>query len=201
MGQLSPSQLKDEKMTVRQSCLRQRDALKPAIRKAKSKQICLHLLDYLTANSWVKGKEISAFLPIRSEVDLTALLKPLQSAGALLSLPVVLDRETICFRRYQPNDDLMDAGFGTVGPNASAPNVDPEILLMPLAGFDLLGGRLGYGAGHYDRALQRLIKNGKEPLAIGIAYGLQEVPKVPVEDHDMPLAAIVTENGPIVLQG
>ncbi|MBL4647090.1 MAG: 5-formyltetrahydrofolate cyclo-ligase [Rhizobiales bacterium] len=199
---MSPAQqLKSDKNAVRQSCLQRRDALDAQEREAKSASICGHVLQHLIANNLAENREISVFLPIRSEVDLTGLLQPLAQAGALLSLPVVLDKKTIVFRSHVPGDALVDAGFGTIGPPAEAQIVDPQLLLMPLAGFDRSGARLGYGAGHYDRALQRLTAKGFFPLAIGIAFGLQEVPDVPVEVHDVPLAAIITENGVCEFEG
>ncbi|MEM1378388.1 MAG: 5-formyltetrahydrofolate cyclo-ligase, partial [Pseudomonadota bacterium] len=94
---------------------------------------------------------VSGFLPIRSEIDLQPLMLALHDNGVPLCLPVVLDRETIIFRRYAPGMDLVDTGFGTRGPGPDVETVDPDVMLVPLAGFDDRGNRLGYGAGHYDR--------------------------------------------------
>jgi len=66
---------------------------------------------------------------------------------------------------------------------------------MPLAGFDKRGHRLGYGAGHYDRALARFRAQGLEPLLVGMAFDCQEVPYVPNEPHDIALHHILTETG------
>jgi 5-formyltetrahydrofolate cyclo-ligase len=73
--------------------------------------------------------------------------------------------------------------------------VDPEILLMPLSAFDASGNRIGYGAGHYDRAIARLHDKGMQPRLIGVAFDCQEVEAVPAEAHDVPLDAVVTESG------
>lgn len=112
-----------------------------------------------------------------------------------LCLPVVLDKETIAFREFLPDAELVQTGFGTMGPDKAAPLVDPAIMLMPLAGFDSRGHRLGYGTGHYDRALARFAARGLEPLLVGMAFDCQEVAHVPNEPHDIALHQILTETG------
>lgn len=184
-----------EKQAVRLACLERRNQLSPNERKDGSSRICEHALQYLQAHDLLKNRQVSAYLPIRSEVDLGELLPKMHVAGAGLSLPIVQDKTTIVFRRYTPGDALQTAGFGTSGPSGDAAIIDPTVLLMPLAGFDRLGARIGYGAGHYDRAIQRLLNKNIVPITIGIAFSAQEVPLVPNEPHDMPLAAIITEAG------
>jgi 5-formyltetrahydrofolate cyclo-ligase len=68
-------------------------------------------------------------------------------------------------------------------------------MLVPLAAFDVRGHRIGYGAGHYDRAIARLQARNLIPKLIGIAFDCQEVEIVPDEAHDMPLDSILTESG------
>lgn len=184
-----------EKEAVRQACLERRNQISPDQRRDHSSVICEHALKYLQDHDLLNNRQVSAYLPIRSEVDLGALLPKLHVAGAGLSLPIVQDKTTIIFRNYTPGDELQTAGFGTSGPSKEAAIVDPTVLLMPLAGFDRAGARIGYGAGHYDRAIQRLLNKNIIPITIGIAFSAQEVPEVPCEPHDMPLAAIITENG------
>ncbi|MBB4952565.1 5-formyltetrahydrofolate cyclo-ligase [Agrobacterium vitis] len=138
---------------------------------------------------------IAGFLPIRSEVDLQPLMQTLRKKGAQVCLPVVLDRQTICFRLWPEGADLINTGFGTRGPGPDAAVVDPDILLIPLSAFDRRGNRIGYGAGHYDRAIARLHQKGCNPTLIGIAFDCQEVAHVPFEPHDVALHAILTESG------
>jgi 5-formyltetrahydrofolate cyclo-ligase len=69
------------------------------------------------------------------------------------------------------------------------------LLLMPLSAFDARGNRLGYGAGHYDRAIARLRAKGKSPVLIGAAFSVQEAEALPAEDHDVALDMILTEQG------
>ena len=88
---------------------------------------------------------------------------------------------------------LEPAGFGTLGPDEQAPEVDPDCLLIPLAVFDRRGNRIGYGAGYYDAAIARLERR-KRILTIGLAFSVQEVADVVTEEHDKRLDYIITEN-------
>ena len=141
------------------------------------------------------GTVVSGFLPIRSEIDLRPLMAMLADRGARLCLPVVVDRETIVFRELVRGAAMVATGFGTSGPGPDAAVLEPEIMLVPLAAFDRRGHRLGYGAGHYDRAIARLHAKGQSPHLIGTGFDCQEVERVPDEKHDVTLAELLTESG------
>ena len=144
------------------------------------------------------GMVVSGFFPIRSEIDARPLMEIVRQRGARLCLPVVLDKTTIVFRELVRGAELVPTGFGTSGPGEDAPVLDPQLLIMPLSVFDRTGGRIGYGAGHYDRAIARLLAKGMTPRLEGLAFSCQEVEAVPVEDHDQPLNVIITEREYVV---
>lgn len=141
------------------------------------------------------GTIVSGFFPIRSEIDIRPLMDAIRVKGARLCVPAVLDRQTIEFRELVRGAGLIDTGFGTSGPGPEAEVLIPQLLLMPLAAFDHRGHRIGYGAGHYDRAIDRIRAAGIEPRLMGIAFSMQEVPHVPEGPHDRRMNAIVTEKG------
>jgi 5-formyltetrahydrofolate cyclo-ligase len=141
------------------------------------------------------GEVVSGFWPIRSEVDVRPLMFALRDKGARLCLPAILDRTTIVFRELVRGAPLVDMGFGTAGPGPDAEILDPAIMLVPLAGFDARGHRIGYGAGYYDRAIARLQQKGAAPRLIGIAFDCQQVDRVPDEPHDVIIPEILTESG------
>jgi 5-formyltetrahydrofolate cyclo-ligase len=144
------------------------------------------------------GTVVAGYYPIRSEVDPRPLMRRLAALGARLALPAVgADGETLTFRLWCEGDGLVAAAFGLREPVASAEAVDPDVLVMPLAAFDGAGNRIGYGKGHYDRALARL-DAAKPRLAIGLAFACQRVDRVPAEAHDRPLDLVLTETGAIV---
>ena len=181
-----------EKARLRGERLAARDALTPNDRQRKSETITAY---GASAIPFAPNAVISGFMPIRSEADIRPLMEALRTRGGRLVLPVVLDRETIVFRAFDADTTLVKTGFGTTGPGADADVLDPDILLVPLSVFDAHGQRIGYGAGHYDRAIARLHGKGRSPVLIGVAFDCQEIPSVPAEPHDVPLDAILTESG------
>ncbi|PYE41911.1 5-formyltetrahydrofolate cyclo-ligase [Rhizobium sp. PP-F2F-G20b] len=192
---------REQKARLRAERLALRDALSP---EARAEGVAA-MLRHIGAPSFrqafdLVGLTVSGFWPIRSEPDIRPLMEELRAIGARLCLPVVLDRETIVFREYLAGAPVVKTGFGTTGPDETASVVDPDIMLVPLSAFDRQGHRIGYGAGHYDRAIARLDALGKRPRLIGIAFACQEVASVPFEPHDIPLDAILTEEGLIETQ-
>ena len=183
---------KEKKAAIRNERLALRDGMTPEARIEGSLAMVELAGD---AIEFDPGTVISGFWPIRSEADIRPLMAHLRTRGARLCLPVVLDRETIIFRELVVGAPVVKTGFGTTGPGPEAPVLDPDVLLVPLSAFDRTGHRIGYGAGHYDRAIDRLKGKGRVPKLIGIAFDCQEVASVPAEPHDVPLDGILTESG------
>jgi 5-formyltetrahydrofolate cyclo-ligase len=136
---------------------------------------------------------VSGYSPIRSEVDPAPLMRSLAAQGAQLALPVVLARgKSLSFRAWSPSDRLVLGSLGIPEPSPAAAEVMPDIMLVPLAAFDGLGHRIGYGAGHYDFTLAHLRKL-KHVIAIGLAFAAQEIVAVPALPHDVALDYVLTE--------
>jgi 5-formyltetrahydrofolate cyclo-ligase len=136
---------------------------------------------------------VAAYWRIKDEMDVQPILVRLMDTFQPVCLPVVLgDEQPLELRLWEQGAPLYEAGFGTLAPSELAPQVEPDVILMPLLGFDKRGTRLGYGGGYYDRTLERL---SKRPRLVGIAFAAQELEDIPREAHDVPLDTIVTEAG------
>ncbi len=141
---------------------------------------------------------ISAFLPIGSEIDLRPMLSDLSEDNHIITLPCVVgDNMPLLFRHWQLGDPLIKESFGTMAPKNNAIEYIPDILLVPMLAFDNQGYRLGYGGGFYDRSLEK-IRAVKKITAIGVAYGEQQIDKIPHDHHDQPLDMIITDEGIII---
>ena len=142
---------------------------------------------------------VSAYLPMRTELDAIPLLQALADAGLMTALPVVVARDTtLQFRGWTPGGATVPAGFGTGEPPPDNPTVEPDLLLVPLLAFDRHGWRLGYGGGYYDRTLRALRRSAagrRATHAVGIAFDEQEIDAVPHLDYDERLDAILTPAG------
>jgi len=142
-----------------------------------------------------KGAVVAGFWPIKTEIDVRPLMDHLRGLGAQLALPYAPDRlGALDFRRYDGGPPVAVDAWGIPSPAKDAPVLRPEIVLVPLLGFDRHGARIGYGAGLYDRALTQL-RQGGDVLAIGVGYEAQEVDEIPREAHDALLDCVITEEG------
>ena len=151
--------------------------------------------NFLAQFSHPPGVDMAGYWPTNEEADIRPLMTALHQRGHRLALPRVIARGApLRFLRWHPGDRL-EAGFGGIPePAAGAEEIHPEVLLVPLLGFDGTGLRLGYGGGFYDRTLAALRRAGGVE-AIGIAFSDQEVDSLPAGDHDERLDWVVTESG------
>lgn len=179
------------KSELRHGALSRRDALEGEQRAAAARTIAARGLPIpLPANAIVAG-----YAAIRSELDPAPLMQSLAAQGAQLALPVMSGRDQpLLFRAWTATDALVRGPFGIREPPADAPEFVPDIMLVPLAAFDSAGHRIGYGAGFYDRTLAQL-RASKPVIAVGIAFAIQEVDRIPAEPHDVMLDYVLTEDG------
>jgi 5-formyltetrahydrofolate cyclo-ligase len=177
------------KADLRAAALAARDALSEQGRAAAAQAIAVRGLPIEIA----RGAVVSGYSPIRSEIDPIPLMRTLAAKGARLALPAVMARgKSLAFRAWSPDDRLMLGPLGILEPSPAATEVVPDIMLVPLAAFDRLGHRIGYGAGHYDYTLAHLRK-AKAITAIGVAFAAQEIETVPALSHDVALDYVLTE--------
>lgn len=148
---------------------------------------------FFEAISLSPGQAVSVYWPIRDELDSKPLLIRLMDDGWPVGLPVVTGRDApLVFRRWEDGAPLYPAGFGMLQPGAEAAELVPEVMVLPLLGFDRTGTRLGYGGAYYDRTLLAL---ESRPLLVGYAFAAQEFETVPAEAHDAKLDLLITEEG------
>jgi 5-formyltetrahydrofolate cyclo-ligase len=158
-------------------------------------QRAVHLQQVLRV--WLVGRRertIGAYWPIKGEFDaLPALYRWSEADGARrIGLPVI-DRETkqLRFHVWYPGCPMEDDAFGIPKPKDTE-RFEPELLLVPCVGFGPGGMRLGYGGGFYDRTLATL---QPRPFTAGLGYAHGYLPWLEPEPHDVPLDALLTEDG------
>jgi 5-formyltetrahydrofolate cyclo-ligase len=180
----------NSKATLRAKTLAKRDALSDKKRAAAAARLGKRGLPF----ELPPGSIVSGYAPIRSEIDPTPLMQKLAAEGARLALPCVTARgQSLIFRIWHPNDRLMLGPLGIPEPSPAAAEVIPDVMLTPLAAFDKLGHRIGYGAGHYDFTFAHLRKT-KRVVGIGLAFAAQEIDAVPALAHDVALDYVLTES-------
>ncbi len=187
----------DQKRELREAALARRDLIPPDDRVRAARKIAASALPVEVP----KGAIVSGFSPINTEFNPVPLLRALSKAGARLALPKVMGRgKPLSLRAWSFGEPLVAGVWGIREPGPEAPEVAPDILLVPFAAFDRAGYRIGYGAGYYDMTLAAL-RAKKKIVAIGLGFAAQEVEKVPVEAHDQRLDFIITEAGLVFAAG
>ncbi|WP_415919958.1 5-formyltetrahydrofolate cyclo-ligase [Tateyamaria sp. SN6-1] len=142
-----------------------------------------------------RGVPLAGYMPIRTEIDPLPAMAEAAAHGPV-GVPVILgEGQPLAFSRWTPGGPLRAGPFGAQVPEEDV-FFEPEIVIVPLVAFTRAGGRLGYGGGFYDRSLERL-RARRATLAIGFAYGAQEVAALPLEPTDQMLDMIVTDVGVI----
>ena len=177
------------KADLRTATLAKRDAMPAAERQAAAEALAARGLPIAVK----PGAVVSGFMPMKSEINPLPLLRKLAGEGAKLALPCIDGRgKPLIMRAYQFGDAFKSGQWGIREPMPEAPEVKPDILLVPLVCFDRSGQRIGYGAGYYDRTIANL-RALKSVTTIGIAFAMQEIRQVPATERDERLDFVLTE--------
>jgi 5-formyltetrahydrofolate cyclo-ligase len=191
-------QMGEEKRAERTRALARRAAAFEAHGATAGAHLATHGLAFLEP---APGAIVSGFSAIRDEIDPAALLARLHREGHRLSLPVMQGKGLpLVFRAWAPGDDMGRVQWGIAEPLPDRPELEPDVVLVPLLAFDGQGYRLGYGGGFYDRTLARL-RAIKPVVAVGVAYDELKVDAVPHLHYDQPLDWVLTPSGPIRCSG
>ena len=186
----------NKKTELRATAQSRRDALPAEERKRAAEAIAARAFPVAIT----PGVVVSGFMPLKSEINPLPLMQRLAEQGARLALPAIAGRSKPLTMRAWHFGVALDRGqWGIREPKADAPEVEPDILLVPLLAFDRAGFRIGYGAGYYDMPVRRL-RGLKAVTAVGIAFASQEVPKIPTTERDERLDLVLTEREVIDLR-
>ncbi|HLN09640.1 MAG TPA: 5-formyltetrahydrofolate cyclo-ligase [Xanthobacteraceae bacterium] len=194
---MPPSSIDVTKAEIRREALARRDALAAGARSAAAHAVASRPFPIRVA----PGTIVAGFSPMRSEINPCPLLRQLVGLGACLVLPVVVGRgHALFFRAWTFGEPLGSGVWGTREPLPDSPEVEPDILIVPLSAFDRTGHRIGYGAGYYDLTLARL-RAAKTIIAVGLAFSAQEIAAVPSTPRDERLDLVLTEHEVIDCRG
>ncbi|MEN5301914.1 MULTISPECIES: 5-formyltetrahydrofolate cyclo-ligase [unclassified Pseudomonas] len=150
-----------------------------------------------------RARHIALYLPNDGEIDPRLLLREAQRRGKRTYLPVLhaWPRTRMVFQRFEQGEKLKRNRFRIPEPLTDRRRQRPiwslDLILLPLVGFDEVGGRLGMGGGFYDRSLayQARRKTWKKPLLLGLAHECQKVERLAQASWDVPLQGTVSDRG------
>lgn len=138
------------------------------------------------------GRVLGFCWPYQGEADVVPFVRRWIEQGGKAALPVVVrPREPMVFRQWTPTSAMAQGAYDIPIP-VDTPEVQPQVLLVPLTGFDAAGYRLGYGGGFFDRTV---VEMNPRPLLVGVGFELSGVPSIHPQPHDIPMDIVVTEIG------
>ena len=188
--------MREQKESVRKILRQKKEAMLPEERLSKSQRICRHLMNVIS-----DGETVMVFTSKEKEVNTRPLIMALFGQGNPVVVPIIV-KEDYSLRLSYLRDfsALVPSTFGVpepIGSEIPAAADDIDTIILPMLGFDRKGGRIGYGAGYYDRFLS------KNPglRKIGIAFACQEVENLPIDENDIRMDAIITEDGMVYPDG
>lgn len=191
------------KAELRVHGLKRRDAIDPEARARFASRLAL-VIPGLVLDVALPGGRVpvtALYTAIGSEPETGPLAAALRARDVPLVLPVDWSHGgPLIYRRWEPGDPLAAGPLGIGEPLPDAPERDPEVMVVPVVGFDRRGIRIGYGAGNLDRTITRLRARGPVRV-IGVGYAVQEEAHIPNDPHDEPLDVVVTDGDVVVIGG
>ena len=184
--------MKALKRTVRNAVLINRKKLNREIRLHKSKKIFNRLIDI---DEIKHAKRVMVYVNFQEEVETRDLIEYLWNNDIEVIVPLCEPK----LRDMKPSllysfDELAPGTFGVLEPVKQAIRIVDadtiDVIIVPGLAFDRHGGRIGYGAGYYDRFFEKVPNS----TLIAIAYDEQVIDNVPMERHDRRIPLIVTDS-------
>lgn len=206
MKQVNHETNTQRKQELRTWCKQKRKQISSEERSRASQAVCD--IAWKSFNDWQSAKNrplhIYAYMPYGAELDIMPLVQNMRAAGHVIYIPRVYATEhRLAWYIWQEQLPMMKGVFGIQEPADTAIPVTEDVLaladlvLVPGLAFDRSGGRLGMGAGYYDRFLARWSNNQllhtTAPALWSLIYNWQLVEEVPMESHDFPVDVIVNE--------
>lgn len=139
------------------------------------------------------GRRVGFYWPLKGEIDLVRFMRGMLRELEAAALPVIVQKsQPLEFWNWNARTQLCSHGIWNIPSPAERVLVEPDVLLVPLLGFDAAGFRLGYGGGYYDRTLAAL---QRRPRLIAVGHEFGRLTTIYPQPHDIPMDAVVTENG------
>lgn len=175
--------------TERAALVSRREQAPAAERASWNQRITQHLSDGFE----IPAETIVGFCwPYRSEYDARAVIGQWCAKNVTAALPELTGRrEPLQFRKWWPGAPMRSGAYDIPVPSGTE-LVLPDVLIVPMNGFDSRGFRLGYGGGYFDRTIAAL---ERRVVSIGVAYELARIETIDPHADDMPMDFVVTEAG------
>lgn len=179
--------IKDWRKHTRDELIRGRLGVPADVRRTRGESANQRLLKSV---DFRKYPVLGIYWPIRGEIDVHEIAYQHIDAGGQVALPVIVgDADPVEFWQWRPGTPMQRGRWNIPIPRERT-LLAPDIVIVPLVGFDKAGYRLGYGSGYYDRTLAAA---ATRPFAVGLGYAESELDTIHPQPHDIPMNLIVTD--------
>ncbi|WP_460295457.1 5-formyltetrahydrofolate cyclo-ligase [Clostridium sardiniense] len=178
------------KKETRKNIIKQRDELDITVKEAMDNNIIEKLMMNETYKS---ARGIFIYIGFGSEINTKIIIREALNSGKEVYVPKVIKKDMILIK-IDSLENLVTSSYGILEPIGDKSDLDVnklELIVMPGVAFDKSGNRLGYGGGYYDKFLEQ---NKIECKKIALSYDFQVLEKLEVEEHDIKVDLIITEN-------
>lgn len=148
---------------------------------------------FLESSIYQKAKCLMVYMPLGNEVDTKFIMQSAFADGKQLIFPVT-DTESGEITPYyaDENTEFKKGAFSVSEPQSGrkADIKKIDVVVVPGIAFDRKGSRVGFGKGCYDKFLRKT-----DAVKVGICYDFQLCEEIEINDNDVKMDFLITENG------
>jgi 5-formyltetrahydrofolate cyclo-ligase len=186
----------NDKKILRKEIINKRENIDIADREKMDKEI---IKRFCESEYYKKAKKIFIYISYCSEINTRGIIQKALDESKEIYVPrTELDTRSMDAVRITSLDNLVKSSYGILEPSKEKLGINPnelDLIVVPGVAFDRDGGRIGYGAGFYDRYFKKIDdKNVGRIKKLVLAYDFQVIDKVPMNKHDVTIDYIITEN-------
>ena len=191
---------KPNKQTLREQCLRKRSSLSQKAILEKSKKITDTLMNF---EEYQQSEKIMLYIATKSEVQTQSIIESARKDNKKIFIPLIAQEKSdlIPSLIHDFEKELALGNLGIVQPKEEFYRLFPpdilDLVIVPGVAFTQQGYRLGRGGGYYDRFLCKLEEH---TYSIALAFEMQIIEKIPLDENDIPVDCIITEDRTIKIK-
>lgn len=185
----------NDKKALRKEILAKRNIMDAIEKEEKDRKI---LDEFYESNYYREAKNIFIYISYDSEINTKGIIKKALRDNKKIYVPRTEFKTRLMDAvEITSLNNLIESEYGILEPSVEEPHIDPneiDLIVVPGVAFDRNGGRMGYGAGFYDRYFKKINEdNMKKVIKLALAYDFQILEKIPMNEQDVPVNYIITE--------
>lgn len=186
----------EDKKKLREEILKKRKNISLNLKKELDRHIFNRFCE---SNYYKNANKIFIYVSYDTELDTKEIINKALEEGKRIFIPRIENKiKSMDAVEITSLDNLEESKYGILEPSIYKEAIDPneiDLIIVPGVAFDCCGGRMGYGAGYYDRYFKKINKENLVDIKkVALAYDLQILEQVPMDEFDVPIDYILSEN-------